>query len=168
MGTIRDLSRFDAQMFGVNPKQAHLMDPQIRLLLEASYEAIMDAGYDPATLQSRNIGVFIGCSMSDSDDAFSVDTDKIDGYGLIGSNRALFSNRISYGFDFTGPSVTVDTACSSTLSALNHAVLAMRLGQCEAAIVGGCMIALKPATSISYLRLGMLAPDGKCKTFDAQ
>ncbi|KAL1442390.1 hypothetical protein MTO96_030834 [Rhipicephalus appendiculatus] len=102
MGTIRDLSRFDAQMFGVNPKQAHLMDPQIRLLLEASYEAIMDAGYDPATLRSRNIGVFIGCSMSDSDDAFSVDTDKIDGYGLIGSNRALFSNRISYAFDFTG------------------------------------------------------------------
>ncbi|XP_049271384.1 fatty acid synthase [Rhipicephalus sanguineus] len=168
MGTIRDLSRFDAQMFGVNPKQAHLMDPQIRLLLETSYEAIMDAGYDPASMRSRNIGVFIGCSMSDSDDAFSVDTDKINGYGLIGSNRALFSNRISYAFDFTGPSVTVDTACSSTLSALNHAVLAMRSGQCEAAIVGGCMVALKPTTSLSYLRLGMLSPDGKCKAFDAQ
>ncbi|KAH8039304.1 hypothetical protein HPB51_005550 [Rhipicephalus microplus] len=168
MGTIRDLSRFDAQMFGVNPKQAHLMDPQVRLLLETSYEAIMDAGYDPETLRSHNIGVFIGCSMSDSDDAFSVDTDKIDGYGLIGSSRALFSNRISYAFDFTGPSVTVDTACSSTLSALNHAVLAIRSGQCEAAIVGGCMVSLKPATSISFSRLGMLSPDGKCKSFDAQ
>ncbi|XP_075746848.1 fatty acid synthase-like isoform X2 [Rhipicephalus microplus] len=168
MGTIRDLSRFDAQMFGVNPKQAHLMDPQVRLLLETSYEAIMDAGYDPETLRSHNIGVFIGCSMSDSDEAFSVDTDKIDGYGLIGSSRALFSNRISYAFDFTGPSVTVDTACSSTLSALNHAVLAIRSGQCEAAIVGGCMVSLKPATSISFSRLGMLSPDGKCKSFDAQ
>ncbi|KAL3196998.1 hypothetical protein MRX96_045031 [Rhipicephalus microplus] len=167
MGTIRDLSRFDAQMFGVNPKQAHLMDPQVRLLLETSYEAIMDAGYDPETLRSHNIGVFIGCSMSDSDEAFSVDTDKIDGYGLIGSSRALFSNRISYAFDFTGPSVTVDTACSSTLSALNHAVLAIRSGQCEAAIVGGCMVSLKPATSISFSRLGMLSPDGKCKSFDA-
>ncbi|KAH7955318.1 hypothetical protein HPB52_000278 [Rhipicephalus sanguineus] len=102
MGTLRAPSRFDAQMFGVNPKQAHLMDPQIRLLLETSYEAIVDAGYDPATMRSRNIGVFIGCSMSDSDDAFSVDTDKRDGYGLVGSNRALFSNRISYAFNFTG------------------------------------------------------------------
>ncbi|XP_049271382.1 fatty acid synthase-like [Rhipicephalus sanguineus] len=102
MGTIRDLSRFDAQMFRVNPKQANLMDPQIRLLLETSYEAIMDAGYDPDTMQSRNVGVFIGCSASDSDDAFIMNTEKIDGYNLLGTNRAMFSNRISHAFDFTG------------------------------------------------------------------
>ncbi|XP_037515436.1 fatty acid synthase [Rhipicephalus sanguineus] len=168
MGTIRDLSRFDAQLFGVNPKLAHLMDPQIRLLLESSYEAIVDAGYDPATLRSRNVGVFIGCSGAESNEASSVNTDKIDGYGLAGTNRTMFSNRISHAFDFTGPSVTVDTACSSTLSALNHAVLAMRSGQCEAAIVGGSMLALKPATALGFMRLGMLSPDGKCKAFDAE
>ncbi|KAL1473119.1 hypothetical protein MTO96_038911, partial [Rhipicephalus appendiculatus] len=166
MGTIRDLSHFDAQLFGVNPKQAHLMDPQARLLLETSYEAIVDSGYDPATMRSRNVGVFIGCSASECDEAFSVNTDKIDGYGLAGTYRAMFANRISYAFDFTGPSVTVDTACSSTLSALNHAVLAMRSGQCEAAIVGGCMVALKPATSLGFMQLGMLSPEGKCKAFD--
>ncbi|KAL1480339.1 hypothetical protein MTO96_051117 [Rhipicephalus appendiculatus] len=101
MGTIRDLSRFDSQMFHVNPKQAHLMDPQMRLLLETSYEAIMDAGYDPDTLESRNVGVFIGCSACDSIESFSVNTDKMDGYELMGTNRAMFSNRISYAFDFT-------------------------------------------------------------------
>ncbi|KAH7958697.1 hypothetical protein HPB49_004329 [Dermacentor silvarum] len=168
MGTIRDLTRFDAQLFGVNPKQAHLMDPQVRLLLETSYEAIVDAGYDPATLRGRNVGVFIGCTASESDEAFSVNADRIDGYGLAGSNRAMFANRITYAFDFNGPSITVDTACSSTLSALNHAVLAMRSGQCEAAIVGGSTVCLKPAMSLSYLRLGMLSADGKCKSFDAQ
>nr|XP_050028975.2 fatty acid synthase-like [Dermacentor andersoni] len=168
MGTIRDLTRFDAQLFGVNPKQAHLMDPQVRLLLETSYEAIVDAGYDPKILRGRNVGVFIGCTACESDEAFSLNTERIDGYGLVGSNRAMFSNRITYAFDFNGPSVTVDTACSSTLSALNHAVLAMRSGQCEAAIVGGSMVALRPATSLAYLRLGMLSPDGKCKTFDAE
>ncbi|XP_049520499.1 LOW QUALITY PROTEIN: fatty acid synthase-like [Dermacentor silvarum] len=168
VGTIRDLTRFDAQLFGVNSKHAHVMDPQIRLLLETSYEAIVDAGYDPAALRGRNIGVFIGCSTSESDDAFSVNTDKIDGYGQVGSHRALFSNRISYALNFTGPSFTVDTACSSTLAAFNQAVLAMRSGQCEAAIVGGSMVALKPTTTLSFLRLGMLSPEGKCKTFDAQ
>ncbi|KAL1442920.1 hypothetical protein MTO96_030555 [Rhipicephalus appendiculatus] len=127
--------------------------PQIRVLLESSYEAIVDAGYDPATLRSRNVGVFIGCSGAESDEAYSANTDKIDGYGLMGTNRAMFSNRISYAFDFTGPSVTVDTACSSTLSALNHAVLAMRSGQCESAIVGGCMVSLKPATALGFMRL---------------
>ncbi|KAK8773180.1 hypothetical protein V5799_012287, partial [Amblyomma americanum] len=167
MGKIRDLTKFDAQFFGVNPKQAHLMDPQMRLLLETTYEAIVDAGYDPETLRGRNVGVFIGSFYVESEEAFSVDTDKIDGYAVLGSARALFSNRISYTFDFKGPSVTVDTACSSTMIALNHALLALRSGQCDAAIVGGSLICLKPATTLSILRIGMLSPDGKCKSFDA-
>ncbi|XP_070388897.1 fatty acid synthase-like [Dermacentor albipictus] len=167
MGTIRDISRFDARFFGVNHKQAHLMDPQMRLLLETSYEAIVDAGYDPATLRGRNVGVFIGCGICDSDEAFGINTDNIDGYGLAGSNRAMLSNRISYSLDFNGPSITIDKACSSTLSALNHAVLAMRSGQCEAAIVGGSMVSLTPGTALSFLRFGMLSPDGMCKPFDA-
>ncbi|XP_049519228.1 LOW QUALITY PROTEIN: fatty acid synthase-like [Dermacentor silvarum] len=167
MGTIRDLSRFDARFFGVNQKQAHLMDPQMRLLLEISYEAIVDAGYDPATMRGRNVGVFIGCDSCDSDESFAINTDNIDGYGLAGSNLAMLSNRISYSLDFHGPSITIDTACSATLSALNHAVLAIRSGQCEAAIVGGSMIALKPSTTLSFIRFGMLSPDGMCKPFDA-
>lgn len=102
MGTIRDLSRFDAHFFGVNEKQAHMMDPQMRLLLETSYEAIVDAGYEPETMRGRNVGVFIGCGACDSDEVFSLNTDRIDGYGLAGSNRAMLSNRISYSLDFHG------------------------------------------------------------------
>ncbi|XP_040073628.1 fatty acid synthase-like [Ixodes scapularis] len=166
-GKIRDLSQFDAQFFGVHPKQAHVMDPQLRLFLETSYEAIVDAGYDPGTLRGRRIGVFMGSSESETFEAFSVDTDKIDGYALVGCCRAMFSNRVSYSLDFKGPSFTVDTACSSAMTALNQAMLALRSGQCEAALVGGSTLTLKPATALNYYRLGMLSPDGKCKAFDA-
>lgn len=166
-GKIRDLSHFDAQFFGVHPKQAHVMDPQLRLFLETSYEAIVDAGYDPATLRGRRVGVFIGSSESETDEAFNVDADKIDGYALVGCCRAMFSNRISYSLDFKGPSFTIDTACSSTMSALNQAMLSLRSGQCDAAIVGGSTLTLKPTTSLNFFRLGMLSPDGMCKAFDS-
>ncbi|KAH7949935.1 hypothetical protein HPB49_017253 [Dermacentor silvarum] len=102
MGAISDLTRFDAQFFGVHPKQAHKMDPQLRLLLETSYEAIVDSGYDPATLRGRRVGVFIGASDSEMLEALSVDTDKIDGYALAGCCRSMFSNRISFSLDFHG------------------------------------------------------------------
>ncbi|KAH7959339.1 hypothetical protein HPB49_010464 [Dermacentor silvarum] len=154
--------------FGVNPKQAHLMDPQMRMLQETSYEAIVDAGYDPATMRGRNVGVFIGCSDSESEGAIGGDAESINGYVLLGNNRAMFANRISYTLDFNGPSVAVETACSSTLVALNEAMMALRTGQCEAAIVGGSLITLKATKSLGYMSLGMLSPDGKCKTFDSR
>ncbi|XP_054923034.2 fatty acid synthase-like [Dermacentor andersoni] len=167
-GTIRDLSRFDAHFFGVNPKQAHVMDPQARLLLETTYEAIVDAGYDPATMRGRNVGVFIGCSDSESEGAIGGDAENVDSYVLLGNNRAIFANRISYCFDFNGPSVAVETACSSTMVALNDAMMALRTGQCEAAIVGGSLVTLKATKSLVYMHLGMLGPDGKCKSFDSR
>ncbi|EEC10757.1 beta-ketoacyl synthase, putative [Ixodes scapularis] len=166
-GKIRDLSRFDAQFFTVHPKQAEVMDPQLRLLLETSYEAIVDAGYDPGTLRGRKIGVFMGNSKSETDEAFNGDIDKIDGYALIGCCRAMFSNRVSYCLDFNGPSFTVDTGCSSAMTALNQAMLALRSGQCEAALVGGSTLTLNPTTALKLYRLGTLSPDGKCKAFDA-
>ncbi|XP_077489222.1 fatty acid synthase-like [Amblyomma americanum] len=168
LGVIRDLSLFDAQFFGVHSKQAHVMDPQMRLLMETSYEAMVDAGYDPETLRGRKIGVFVACGNSDSDEAFCSNTEKIDGFSLLGSCRAMFSNRLSYTFDFRGPSFTLDAACSSTITALSQAVLALRSGECEAAIVAGCTICLRPATSMAFMRLGMLSPDGKCKAFDSR
>ncbi|KAG0433949.1 hypothetical protein HPB47_019455 [Ixodes persulcatus] len=166
-GKIRDLSQFDAQFFGVEAKQAHVMDPQLRLLLETSYEAIVDAGYDPGTLRGRKIGVFMGCSDSETYEAFNEDTDKIDGHALVGCCRAMFSNRVSYSLDFSGPSFTADTGSSSAMIALNQAMLALRSGQCEAALVGGSTLTLKPARALNFLRLGSLSPDGKCKAFDA-
>ncbi|KAL3237288.1 hypothetical protein MRX96_022055 [Rhipicephalus microplus] len=166
-GKIRDLSRFDAQFFSTHPKQARSLDPQIRLLLETSYEAIVDAGYDPDTLRGRNIGVFVGVSACDTRDMLAMNADETKGYGLLGSSLSMCANRISYGLDFHGPSIAMDTACSSTMTALNEAVQALRSGRCEAAIVGGSNVSLAPAVSLHFQRLGMLAHDGKCKAFDA-
>lgn len=165
MGKIQDLSKFDAQFFGVHPKQAQVMDPQLRLLLETSYEAIFDAGYDPATLRGRKIGVFIGCCLSET--IGGLVTEETSGYAMLGCSLSMFANRISYSFDFHGPSETVDTACASTMTALNHAVLAIRAGECEAAIVGGSNLILNPVVSQSMCRMNMLSEDGKCKVFDA-
>ncbi|XP_070380711.1 fatty acid synthase-like [Dermacentor albipictus] len=167
-GKIRDLTRFDAQFFNTHPKQAHVTDPQLRLLLETSYEAIVDAGYDPETLRKRKIGVFIGNSASESSEAFKMDPAKMDGYVILGCHRGMFSNRISYSLDLQGPSMTIDTACSSTLVALNEAVLALRAGRCEAAIVGGASVTLDPHVMTNFRMLGVLAQDGKCRPFDAK
>ncbi|XP_054923972.2 fatty acid synthase-like [Dermacentor andersoni] len=167
-GKIRDLTRFDAQFFNTHPKQAHVTDPQLRLLLETSYEAIVDAGYDPEKLRKRKIGVFIGNSASESGEAFKMDPAKMDGYVILGCHRGMFSNRISYSLDLQGPSMTIDTACSSTLVALNEAVLALRAGRCEAAIVGGASVTLDPHVMTNFRMLGVLAQDGKCRPFDSK
>ncbi|XP_075559826.1 fatty acid synthase-like [Dermacentor variabilis] len=167
MGTIKDLSRFDASFFGVPPKQVQLMDPQLRLLLETSYEAIVDAGYDPATLRGRKIGVFVGCGLSETLTAFGGDSATIDGYIVTGAALHMFSNRVSYCLDFCGPSFTIDSASSSTMTALSAALQSLRCGECEAAIVGGSNVTLNPLSTLSEFRFGMLSRDGKSKTFNA-
>ncbi|XP_072754283.1 fatty acid synthase [Anoplolepis gracilipes] len=163
---IKDLASFDASFFGVHPKQAHVMDPQLRMLLEITYEAIVDAGVNPSTVRGSRTGVFIGVSSSESDDFWTKDPDIVNGYGLIGCCRAMFANRISFAFDFTGPSYALDTACSSAMFAMHQAVAAMRAGECDAAIVGGMNLLLKPANALQFHRLSMLSQDGKCKAFD--
>ncbi|XP_043200491.1 fatty acid synthase-like [Amphibalanus amphitrite] len=166
-GKLKDLASFDASFFGVSPKQAHKMDPQLRLLLELTHEAIVDAGISPQSLRGSRTGVFIGVSQSETDTKVSEDPDLINGYGLTGTNRAMFANRVSYTFNFNGPSYAMDTACSSSLLALNNALLCMRTGQCDAAIVGGVNLCLRPESSLHFARLNMLSAEGKCKAFDA-
>uniref|UniRef100_A0A8C0FYW1 Fatty acid synthase n=1 Tax=Bubo bubo TaxID=30461 RepID=A0A8C0FYW1_BUBBB len=166
-GKLKEIGKFDASFFGVHPKQAHTMDPQLRMLLEVSYEAILDGGVNPATLRGTDIGVWVGASGSEAGEAFSQDPEEISGYSMTGCQRAMFANRISYFFDFTGPSITIDTACSSSLVALENAYKAIRCGQCSGALVGGVNLLLKPNTSVQFMKLGMLSPDGACKAFDA-
>uniref|UniRef100_A0A8B9BZ50 Fatty acid synthase n=1 Tax=Anser brachyrhynchus TaxID=132585 RepID=A0A8B9BZ50_9AVES len=166
-GKLKDISKFDASFFGVHPKQAHTMDPQLRLLLEVSYEAILDGGINPATLRGTDTGVWIGASGSEAGEAFSQDPEQLLGYSMIGCQRAMFANRISYFYDFKGPSLSIDTACSSSLMALENAYKAIRNGRCSAAVVGGVNLLLKPNTSVQFMKLGMLSPDGACKVFDA-
>ncbi|KAK9406948.1 fatty acid synthase [Crotalus adamanteus] len=167
-GKLKDISKFDATFFGVHAKQAHTMDPQLRLLLEVCYEAIMDGGIDPTTIRGTDTGVWIGVSGSEAAEAFSVDPELLLGYSMTGCQRAMFANRISYFFDFKGPSMSIDTACSSGLVALDNAYKAISSGQCESALVGGVNLILKPNTSVQFMKLGMLSPEGTCKSFDAE
>ncbi|XP_075072878.1 fatty acid synthase [Mixophyes fleayi] len=166
-GKLKEINKFDASFFGVHPKQAHTMDPQLRLLLEICYEAIVDGGVNPSDLRGTNTGVWVGVSGSEAGEAFSRDPEELLGYSMTGCQRAMFANRISYFFDLKGPSLAIDTACSSSLLALENAYKAIYHGQCNAAIVGGVNLLLKPNTSVQFMKLGMLSPDGTCKSFDA-
>lgn len=166
-GKLKDLSRFDSTFFGVHAKQANAMDPQLRMLLEVTYEAIVDSGTNPQSLRGTRTGVFVGASASETEEALTHDVEAVTGYSLTGCCRAMFSNRISFTFDLKGPSFTMDTACSSSLLAVDQAILAIRTGQCDAAIVGGVNLCLKPHSSLNFHKLGMLSPEGMCKAFDA-
>uniref|UniRef100_A0A671PGD7 Fatty acid synthase n=1 Tax=Sinocyclocheilus anshuiensis TaxID=1608454 RepID=A0A671PGD7_9TELE len=166
-GKLKEINRFDAAFFGVHPKQAHTMDPQMRLMLEISYEAIVDGGINPVSMRGSKTGVYIGVSGSEAGEAFSKDPEELLGYSMTGCQRAMFANRLSYFFDFNGPSTAIDTACSSSLLALENAFNAIRHGQCDAALVGGVNLLLKPNTSVQFMKLGMLSPEGTCKSFDA-
>ncbi|NXY35555.1 FAS synthase, partial [Pomatorhinus ruficollis] len=165
-GKLKDISKFDASFFGVHPKQANTMDPQLRLLLEVSYEAILDGGINPSTLRGTDTGVWVGASGSEAAEALSQDPEELVGYSMTGCQRAMLANRVSYFFDLKGPSLTVDTACSSSLIALENAYKAICHGRCSAALVGGVNLLLKPNTSVQFMKLGMLSPDGACKAFD--
>uniref|UniRef100_A0A6P7G8W5 Fatty acid synthase n=1 Tax=Diabrotica virgifera virgifera TaxID=50390 RepID=A0A6P7G8W5_DIAVI len=166
-GKVKDLQYFDATFFGVHAKQAHVMDPQLRMLLELTYEAMVDAGMNPGEMKGTKTGVFIGVSDSESSEFWTRDPEQVNGYGLTGCCRAMFPNRISYTFDFSGPSYAIDTACSSSLFAFQQAVTAIKTGQCDSAIVGGVNLLLKPTSSLQFHRLSMLSPQGMCKAFDA-
>ncbi|KAM5135188.1 fatty acid synthase-like isoform 1-T1 [Mantella aurantiaca] len=166
-GKLKEIDKFDALFFSVHPKQAHTMDPQLRILLEIAYEAIVDGGINPSELRGTNTGVWVGVGGSDAFEAFSRDPEKLVGYSIIGCQRAMLSNRISYFFDFKGPSVAVDSACSASLFALENAYKAIYHGECNAAIVCGVNLIFKPNTSVQFMKLGMLSPEGACKSFDA-
>ncbi|XP_048467070.1 fatty acid synthase-like [Rhincodon typus] len=166
-GKLKDISKFDASFFGVHPKQAHTMDPQLRIILETAYEAVVDGGINPTAIRGTNTGVWIGVSGSEAAEAFSRDPEELLGYSMTGCQHAMFANRLSYFFDLKGPSSSIDTACSSSLLALENAFQAIRHGQCDSALVGGVNLLLKPNTSVQFMKLGMLSPDGSCKSFDA-
>ncbi|XP_055312062.1 fatty acid synthase-like [Sitodiplosis mosellana] len=161
-----DLEVFDQQFFSVHQKQAERMDPQMRMLLEATYEAIIDAGFNPQELRGSRTGVYIGVSNSDIEEYWNADSDRVNGYGLTGCTRAMFANRVSFTFDFNGPSYACDTACSSSLYALSQAFSDLKAGHCDSAIVAGANLILKPTISLQFKRLNMLSADGKCKAFD--
>ncbi len=166
---VDDATGFDAPFFGVSAREANLMDPQHRLLLETAWQAVEHSGTSPAALANTRTGVYVGLSTHDylgmaSDE---LDYPAVDAYLAIGTAAAAGAGRISYRLGLQGPAVTVDTACSSSLVAIHQACQALRLGECDLALAGGANVLLSPATMITFSQSRMLAPDGKCKTFDA-
>ncbi|KAL7024910.1 hypothetical protein ACKWTF_013247 [Chironomus riparius] len=165
-GFTYDLDKFDATFFSLNNRAASFTDPQQRMLQEHAYEAILDAGLCPKQLRGSRTGVFIGCCSVEADKYVLYNDMVKDGTGMNGSARALLANRISFSLDLIGPSVMLDTACSSTGYALDFAFNAIRIGECEAAIVGGTNIIIDESSSVHFARLGVLAMDGNCLPLD--
>ncbi|CAH1394198.1 unnamed protein product, partial [Nezara viridula] len=165
-GKLKEVKKFDASAFGVHFNQAESMDPMNRILLEKSYEAIIDSGNNPFTLKGSKTGVFIGACFSESEKTWFYEKLQVDGFGVTGCVRSMLANRVSYAYGFDGPSYVVDTACSSSMYAVEQGYNAIREGYCDSAIVGGCTLCLHPYVSLQFARLGVLSSDGKCKVFD--
>ncbi|MFO0958314.1 MAG: amino acid adenylation domain-containing protein [Isosphaeraceae bacterium] len=168
LGGFLDLvDRFDADFFGISPREAARMDPQHRLLLETAWEALEDAGQVPDRLRGEPVGVFVG--LSGNDYARLLERSRVagDSHVVTGNAASIAANRLSYAFDWQGPSLAVDTACSSSLVAVHLACQSLRLGESSMAIAGGVNLVLDPSVSESLDRGGFLAGDGRCKPFDA-
>lgn len=166
---LEDVAEFDAEFFGISPREALGMDPQQRLLLEVVWEALEDAGVVPEQLRGSATGVWVGLCTDDyaRQSLHSGDPGDIDAYNTLGSTRSIAAGRISYVLDLHGPAVQLDTACSSSLVAIHQACQSLRSRECELALVGGVNLMLAPEPSIALCKLRALAPDGRCKTFDA-
>ena len=166
---LEEIRTFDNQFFDISNQEARGMDPQQRLLLEVVYEAIEDAGMTIEDLQKSRTGVFVGTMNLDYGTLVtdSSNFNNIDQFTSTGMTASILANRVSFCFNFTGPSIAVDTACSSSLTAFKLAFDSLRNMECEIAIVCAPNIVLDHATQVVSSMAGLLAPDGRCKSFDA-
>lgn len=158
---------FDAEYFGIHPREAEQMDPQQRLFTEVAAEAIEDAGLRFEDLRQSRTGVFAASYHNDYAQMLYRDPSVMDERTLTGTLHSVLANRLSYLFDLRGPSVSVDTACSASLVAVHLACQSLRTGESDIALAGGVSAILAPELMVAMSRLGFLAPDGRCKTFDA-
>jgi acyl transferase domain-containing protein/SAM-dependent methyltransferase len=166
-GFLADIDLFDADFFGISPREAASMDPQQRLLLEVCWHALEDAGYANAALEASRTGVYMGVSNSDYARTVLQRRELIDAYSASGTAFSVLAGRVSYCLGLCGPSLVVDTACSSSLVALHLACQALRGGECDMALAGGINLILSPEFNIAFTKARMMAPDGRCKSFDA-
>ncbi|MDE2883052.1 MAG: SDR family NAD(P)-dependent oxidoreductase, partial [Acidobacteriota bacterium] len=169
-GYVTGLDRFDAEFFRIAPVEAESLDPQQRLLLEVSWEALEDAGFDPAGLKGSRSGVFVGISHSDYRGLLDVTPgDSVRSlYLATGTSLSAAIGRVAFVLGLTGPAIAVDTACSSSLVAIHQAVAALQRNEVELALSGGVNAILVPGFTQVLEDAQMLSPDGRCRTFDAR
>lgn len=168
-GFVSGIDQFDPAHFGISPREANGMDPQQRLFLEVAWEALEHAGIAPDSLAGTQTGVFLGMATIDYVSQVMQGGDgTLDLYSSSGGSHAVASGRLSYILGLHGPAVSIDTACSSSLVAAHLASQSLRVGECETAIVGGVNVICAPETTLMLSRARMMAPDGRCKTFDSR
>lgn len=165
-GLIDDIAGFDADYFGIAPREASRMDPQQRLLLEVTWNALRDAGCRAESLRGSATGVFVAIYGDDYARNLYADWDGIDAHTASGNSHGVAAGRIAYMLDLRGPALAIDTACSSSLVAVHTACRSLRDGETSLAIVGASSLLITPEQSVSLSKWGMMAPDGHCKVFD--
>ena len=166
-GFLSDVEGFDPGFFGISPREAVSMDPQQRLVLEVSWEALEHAGIDPTGLTGSATGVFVGVTASDYwGHLRSADPTHLDVYIATGNSHNATAGRVSFTLGLQGPAMAVDTACSSSLAAVHLACQSLRLGESNLALAGGVNTMHSPDSFFAFFKWGMTAPDGRCKTFD--
>ena len=157
---------FDPEFFSISPREAEQVDPQQRMLLELTYEVFEDAHLPISEQRGHKVGVFIGASNQDYARILESDYSAFHPYSLTGLSPSILANRVSYAFDFRGPSISMDTACSSSLVAVHQAVQALRRGESSLAVAGGINLILAPGTQLAFADLEtVLSPDGYIKAF---
>ncbi|SAL32890.1 polyketide synthase [Caballeronia udeis] len=162
-GFIDGVDRFDALFFGISPKEAELMDPQERLFIETVWETIEDAGYGKDGMKEHNVGVYVG-AMWGQYELYGVSSGDA---GVPSSSFASIANRVSYFFDFHGPSLALDTMCSSSLTAIHLACEDIRKGTVDVAVAGGVNVSIHPSKYVSLSQGNFVSTDGRCRSFGA-
>lgn len=164
-GYIEDIASFDAEFFGLSPLEAANMDPQQRMILQLTWEALEDAHIPANQLRGKQVGVFMGNTNNDYGMLISADPAEAHPYALTGISSSIIANRVSYAFDFRGPSVAMDTACSSSLVAIHQAVRSLRDGESDVAVAGGVNLLCSPFATVAFSELGVLSPTGGIRAF---
>uniref|UniRef100_A0A2S2QVM4 Fatty acid synthase n=1 Tax=Sipha flava TaxID=143950 RepID=A0A2S2QVM4_9HEMI len=167
IGTVGGLWKFDSTFFNVHPKLAERLDPQIRIMLESTYEAFVDAGVNPTSLRGSNTAVVVGTTNNDCADWWSADPDRTNGYEFLGNTRTMFPNRVSFSFDLKGPSYAIDSGSSGSLLAFEHAYRMLKQGTVDGAVVIGCSLLLNPVLSVMLQKMNTVSLEAKSKPFDA-
>ena len=166
-GFIPHVDQFDSLFFDISPREAELMDPQQRIFLQSVWHTLEDAGYSKSRLAGSKTGVFVGVAANDYAALLAMAGIPVEAYSSTGNAHSVLANRVSYFFDWHGPSEAIDTACSSSLVAIHRAIESIASGSCNLAIAGGVNVLLSPAAFVAFGKAGMLCPDGRCKSFDA-